>query len=388
MTKKLLLAVAMALVGAGLLVAAATASSTSKAKPAKAVTGAKTGGTLKVEDDSDFDYVDPQLDYLSSGWEVQFVTQVKLFDFPDKNGAAGKQLVPEGAAGFPIISKDGKTYTFKIRPGFRFSNGKPVTAQSYAYAMLRGLNPKMSSPAAQFLTDIVAGAQAYNTGKAQQVSGIQVVNPSTLRIKLTQPAPDLIARTSMAFFSATDTSVPIDPAGVNTYPSAGPYYIASRTPNRQVILKRNPYYKGSRPHNFDTIDIEIGNTLETIQLDVESGKTDYAQSGVPASSYSQIAQKYGVNKSQFFVFAQLGTSYLAFNHDRPLFKGKAGTQVAKAINYATDRHALVIQAGAYACKRNDHILPPGINGYIDKHFHHTLPNVQPDKQIASGHPGH
>ena len=60
---------------------------------------------------------------------MQFVTQVKLFNFQDKNGDAGKQLYPEGAAGFPIVSKDGKTYTIKIRPGFRFSNGKPVTGR-------------------------------------------------------------------------------------------------------------------------------------------------------------------------------------------------------------------------------------------------------------------
>ena len=131
LTKKLVLAVAMAMVGAGLMVAAATASSTAKAKPAKANSHhAKTGGTLKTELNSDLDYADPQLDYYQPGWEMQYATEVKLFNFPDKNGAAGKQLVPEGAAGFPIISKNGRTYTFKIRPGFRFSppSGQPVTA--------------------------------------------------------------------------------------------------------------------------------------------------------------------------------------------------------------------------------------------------------------------
>ncbi len=385
MTKKLLLAVAMAMVGAGLLIAAATASASSSASKAPSVVGkhGAKGGTLRVEDDSDFDYVDPQLDYLSSGWEMQFVTQVKLFNFPDKNGDAGKQLYPEGAAGFPVISKDGKTYTIKIRPGFRFSNGKPVTAANYAYAMMRGLNPKMSSPAAAFMNDIILGAQDYNDGKTQSVPGIKVKNPSTLVIKLTQPAPDLIARLSMPFFSATDLSVPIDPAGVNTYPSAGPYYLASRTPNRQVILKTNPYYKGPRPHNFDTIDIEIGNTLETIQLNVESGKSDWAQSGLPSTAYAQEAARYGVNKSQFWVYPQLGTSYLAMNHDRPLFKNNS--QLAKAINFATDRHALVIQAGAFAGKRNDLILPPGINGYIDKHYYPNLPNFKAAQKLAAGH---
>jgi peptide/nickel transport system substrate-binding protein len=385
MTNKLMLAVAMALVGAGLLVAAATASASSKAKsPTVKAAHAKSGGTLKIEVDSDYDYVDPQLDYLSSGWEMQFATQVKLFNFPDKNGNAGKALYPEGAAGSPLVSKDGKTYTFKIRPGFRFSNGKPVTARNYAYAIQRSVNPKMSAPGASFMTDILVGAAAYNDGKANGISGIRTPNASTLVLKLTQPAPDLVARMSMAFFSATDLSVPIDPNGVNTYPSAGPYYLASRTPERQMILKRNPYYKGTRPHNFDTITIEVGNTLETIQLNVQSGKSDYAQAGIPATAYAEVAQKFGVNRKngQFFVYPQLGTSYLAMNHDRPLFKNNPN--LAKAVNFATDRHALVIQAGAFAGKRNDLILPPGMAGYVNKHYYPTLPNFTKAKAMARG----
>ena len=383
MTKKLVLAVAMAMVGAGLMVAAATASSTAKAKPAKATSHhAKTGGTLKTELNSDLDYADPQLDYYQPGWEMQYATEVKLFNFPDKNGAAGKQLIPEGAAGFPIISKNGRTYTFKIRPGFRFSDGKPVTSANYAYAMQRSLNPKMSAPGAQFLTDIVAGADAYNSGKAKSVSGIKTPNASTLVISLIKPAPDLIARMSMAFFSATSLSLPIDPAGVNTYPSAGPYYLASRTPNRQMILKLNPYYKGNRPHNWSTIDMEIGNSLDTIQLDVESGKSDYAEDGLNATAYAQLAQKYGVNKGQFWSLPILGIRYLAMNHDRPLFKNNPG--LAKAVNWAIDRHALAIQSGAFAGKRNDLILPPGINGYIDHHFYPNSPNFAVAKKLANG----
>src|SRR5205807_5877527 len=199
-----------------------------------------------------------------------------------------------------------------------------------------------------FLTDIVVGGDAYNTGKATSVPGIVVKNPLTLVIKLIKPAPDLIARMSMAFFSATDTGVPINPAGVNTYASAGPYFISSRTPNRQIILKRNPNYKGNRPHNFDTIDIEIGNTLDTIQLDVESGKSDYAGTGLNPTAYGALAKKYGVNKSRFWVFPINGMSYLAMNHDRPLFKNNSA--LAKSVNFAIDRHALVIQSGAFAGK--------------------------------------
>ena len=68
-----------------------------------------------------------------------------------------------------------------------------------------------------------------------------------------------------------------------------PTHVSSRTPNRQLIVKRNPFWKDSvykRPHNFDTIDYEIGNSLTTIQLDVESGRSDYAGDGLPPTAYA------------------------------------------------------------------------------------------------------
>ena len=265
MTRRLWLAIAMLAIGASLLVAASFAGAASGKSPQSSSMGKKTGGTLVVDSDSDVDYTDPQLDYLSTGWQIQYVTQVKLFNFADKNGAAGTQLQPEGAAGQPLVSKDGKTYTFKVKPGFVFSDGKPVTAANYAYAINRGLNPKMSSPAAQFMTDIVVGAQAVVDGKAATASGV-IAKGNTLTIKLLKPAPDLIARLSMAFFSAIPLNLPIDPNGVDVYASAGPYYIASRTPNRQIVIKRNPHYKGNRPHNFDQIVFSVGNSLPTIRL--------------------------------------------------------------------------------------------------------------------------
>jgi ABC-type transport system substrate-binding protein len=62
---------------------------------------------------------------------------------------------------------------------------------------------------------------------------------------------------------------------------------------------------------------------------------------------------------------QLGVTYLAFNHDRPLFKGASGANLAKAINYAIDRKAMLAQGGYLAGKRTDQILPPGIAGFRD-----------------------
>ena len=75
-----------------------------------------------------------------------YTTAMQLVSFPEKAGAAGSQLYPEAATSFPTVSKDGKTYTFHIRPGLKFSDGSPVTAAAFQRAWERILSPKMGSP--------------------------------------------------------------------------------------------------------------------------------------------------------------------------------------------------------------------------------------------------
>jgi peptide/nickel transport system substrate-binding protein len=320
------------------------------------------GGTLNVDLSTDVDYTDPALDYLSTGWEIEYATCLKLMNYPDANGAKGSQLVPEAAAGFPKVTNNGKTYDFTVKAGFtKFSNGQPVTAANFKAAFDRDADPKMQSPAVPFFSDVVGADKS-------PVSGVRV-RGDHLIITLVKPAPDFLARVAMPFFCAVPTNLAHDPNGVLDPPSAGPYYIADRVPNKSITIKRNPYYKGKRPHNVSEIVYTIGNSLDATYLRVQQGATDYAAGGIPPSSYAEAAQKYGVNKGQFWVKPQLGVAYFAFNHDRPLFKGPQGTDLAKAINYAIDRKALLAQGGYLAGKRTDQILPPGIAGFRDANLY-------------------
>src|SRR6476660_9248943 len=288
-----------------------------------------TGGTLTVDLPNDVDYTDPALDYLSTGWEIEYATCLKLMNYPDANGAKGSQLIPEAAVGFPKVSNNGKTYDFNVKAGFtKFSNGQPVTAASFKAAIDRDADPKMQSPSVPFFSDIVGSDKS-------PVSGVKV-NGSHLVINLTKAAPDFLARMAMPFFCAVPSNLAHDPNGVLAPPSAGPYYISDRQINKSITIKKNPYYKGKRPHNLSQIDYVIGNSLPATYLRVQQGATDYAAQGIPPASYAEAAQKYGINKGQFWVKPQLGVRYMAFNHDRPLFQGAKGTDLAKAINYAMD----------------------------------------------------
>ncbi|MBA3428249.1 MAG: hypothetical protein H0U07_06720, partial [Actinobacteria bacterium] len=199
MKRQLWLTVAMATVGAGLLLAAGFASS-AESSPQADQKNAALGGTLRVDSNVDFDYIDTSLAYFSHSWQIINATHLKLMSFPDKEGAAGSRMRPEAAAGFPRVTNGGKTYTFTVKPGFRFSDGSPVTADNFRAAIARALNPKMQSPASSFLDDV---ARYRTVGKNQ------------LEITLKVVAPDFLARMSMPFFSAIPANRPIVPEGVD-----------------------------------------------------------------------------------------------------------------------------------------------------------------------------
>jgi len=203
----------MLAIGVALLVAAGFASPASS-NSSKAGAKAAVGGTLRIDTTSDYDFIDPSLAYFSHSWQVLYSTSCKLLNFPDKEASAGgTRIVPEVATALPAVSRDGKTYTFKLKNTFKFADGSAVTAANFAYAMNRNLQPKMSSPATTFMEDIV-GAKAVLAGSAASASGIKAVNATTLRITLTKVAPDFLARITMPFFSAIRTDLPVNPDGI------------------------------------------------------------------------------------------------------------------------------------------------------------------------------
>src|SRR5256885_17247868 len=102
------------------------------ASTATATNKVKTGGTLNVDLTTDVDFTDPALSYLSTGWELEYATCLKLMNYPDGMGPRTSQLMPEAAAGFPKVSNSGKTYDFTISTGFtKFSDGSPATAAAF-----------------------------------------------------------------------------------------------------------------------------------------------------------------------------------------------------------------------------------------------------------------
>ena len=363
--------------------------------------GVQTGGVARVAG-YPIDLLDPALAYTLGSWSVEYVTCAGLLNYPDRPEPAGSRLEPEIAVALPARSADGKSYTFTIRPGFRFSppSNAPVTAQTFKFSIERALSPKIpDGPARNFASDIV-GVQAYEAGKTKHISGI-TAGGNTLTVRLTRPSPDILSRLALPLFCAVPPGTPADAKGVSTVSSAGPYYVASYTPGQGAVLKRNPNYRGSRPHAFDEIDYSVGIGAAQSVKEIEAGTSDFAVvgglpvvvEGLPAAQVASLAARYGpaspaarAGGQRFYVQTLLGVQSLYLNTSRPLF---ADANLRKAVNYALDRRAIAqAYASGSSAQPTDQYLQRGIPGFRDTHIYPLTPDLPRARRLARGRGGH
>ena len=350
-------------IAVGLLAAALAQSS-----PATTSAKIRKGGTFRVSlTGREFDHIDPALAYTPGSWALLDVACARLMTYPDKPPPAGFRVVPEVAAGPPRVSGDRRVYRFTLRKGFRFSNGRPVLASAFARAINRTLAPGMNSPGAQYTRDIV-GAGAVLSGRRRGAAGV-VARGRTLVVRFTRPVPDFAVQTTMPFFCAVPPSLPVDPEGRRTFPGAGPYYVAQYRRGEQIVLQRNRFYGGKRPHHVDRFVVDLRATTQSEVLDrVERGLADwgYATAPIYFEPGRNLRQKYGLNRSRFFVRPGFTLRMLVLNSSRPLFRDNP--RLRRAVNYALDRQALVAAvAGAQGTGRlTDQYLQPRLPGFRDE----------------------
>jgi ABC-type transport system substrate-binding protein len=384
MTKRLWLSAAMLVVGAALLGSAQFAGAAPQ----------KRGGIFKVGTTGASVQIDPQLSYATTGWWLEYATAAKLYNYrPD-----GK-LVPEVASGF-TVSRDGCKYTFTIRQGFRFSDGTRVTAGSFVYAIDRVANHDLSSPGAQWIaysgkgTAEIAGARFVTEGNATHVSGVQA-RGNKLIIKLNRPSGRLISILALPFFQATSRKLPldhevVDVASMADLPSAGPYAFALNDANRLTELRRNPFWKRgpgrTAPRSLGGVDVNWNVNEQTVFEMVEANELD--EGPIPDAEVQGVADRYGVNRSRFWVKPLGCLGEIGFNTNEGLFKGNA--RLRQAVSWAIDRTDYAATASPYAMTPWTHLIPPGFPGSITKRAlqpYGIHANIDRARQVAAGHYG-
>jgi ABC-type transport system substrate-binding protein len=370
-------------VGAALLIAAAIVGVATSATQTTHV-GALRGGVLRVaHSGGGFDTLDPQISYVTTDWAALRATQRLLLNFPNRVGKAGEVLQPDAAAAMPTVSKDGRTYTFRLRKGMRFSDGTRVTAAAFRRAFERVLSPQMYVQSGCFigLDKMIVGAEKFadcagykKAKRPLHISGIKA-NDLTLIFHLTKANPTFLSILGMQWFGAVKPNMKYsnNPNGILTYPSAGPYYLKTNSPQHLAVLARNKYYDGAQEANPDEIVInENQGSGEAQVLQIEKGQLDYDMAGVPSDQIASVAQRYGVNKGQFHVTPTACVFWEALNNRRPPTND---VSVRRALNYAIGRTQILRLFGPYAGSATDQILVPGLVGYKKFTVYNNHPSV-------------
>ena len=325
--------------------------------------GGKEGGILNATYASFPDYMDPQLSYTAEGWTAMGEVYIPLLTYKHGEGQEGSEVVPGLAKEMPKLSNGGKTYTLFLRPGLKYSDGTPVKASDFPYAIERLF--KVNSGGSPFYTTIV-GAEKFAETKTGGIPGIKT-NDKTgeIKIELEKPRGTFPFELALMFAAPVPKGTPNEDLSANPPPGTGPYMITKSQPGRGWEYERNPYWakansKAMPEYPTGLIDgakITIVRNPQTQVNDIEQGKYDWMQNPPPADRYTEVKEKY--EGTQFKVEPTISTYYFWMNTTKPPFND---VKVRQAVNYAIDPAALErIYSGQI--KGTHQILPPGMPGY-------------------------
>jgi peptide/nickel transport system substrate-binding protein len=323
----------------------------------------KEGGTLNGTYASFPDYLDPALSYTAEGWTAMYNTYIPLLTYAHENGDAGSKVIPGLAKELPKISNGEKTYTLFLRPGLKYSDGTPVKASDFTYAVERVF--KTNSGGSPFYTGIVGGEKFAET-KTGGIPGIKT-NDKTgeIVINLTKPRGTFTNELGLMFVAPVPPDTPNTNQTTTPPPATGPYVITKSDPGKGWSYERNPYWEKANSKampdlpsgQMDKIDIRLVRNASTQVNEVEQGKSDWMQSQPPPDRYPEVKSKY--EGTQFRVEKTISNYYFWMNTTKPPFDD---LKVRQAINYAVDPAAMErIYVGSLVGTQQ--ILPAGMPGY-------------------------
>ena len=339
---------------------AATQAPAAEAAPQK-------GGSMIVAYKDDLATLDPAIGYDWTNWPAIKMVFDGLLDYD-----SGTTIQPRLAEALPQVSADGLTYTFKLRKGVKFQNGRELIADDVVYSITRVLNPKTASPGAGFFLGI-KGAQDFIDGKTSTVAGIKAVDAYT--VEFTLSAPDVTFLNKMAInFAYIVPKEEVEKAGANfghAPVGSGPYKLKEWVAGQRLVFERNPeYFFEGRPF-IDTITVKVGIEPDVALLQLEKGEIQLMGDPPPGADWSRITND-PAWKNRIEIEQTVNTTYIAINVNEKPFDN---VKVRQALNYAIDKNRIVQLLNGRASVANQ-ILPPLMPGF-DKSY--TGYEYNPDK---------
>ncbi|MGH2599805.1 MAG: peptide ABC transporter substrate-binding protein [Dehalococcoidia bacterium] len=315
-------------------------------------TGPREAGELRLPGDDPLT-LDPALvtDVTSAVYVVELFGGLVTLD---KN----LQIVPDIAKEW-TISEDGKTYTFMLRDDVVFTNsGRRVTAADFKYSMERAADPKTDSPVADtYLGDIV-GAKDMIRGRTNEISGIKVVDDTTLQIEIDASKPYFLSKmTYPTAFVVDKDQIARDSRNWTRRPNGtGPFKLQEWRIGERVVLVPNEQYHGDVKPQVSKVTYNLAGGSVLTQY--ENGEVDIA--GVGVNDIERIRDTSERLNKEFVEKPELSTSYIAFNTQQPPFDD---VKVRQAFAYAIDKDRIADVILRDLVPPANTILPPGLPGY-------------------------
>jgi peptide/nickel transport system substrate-binding protein len=327
---------------------------------------AHAGGTLKLLASTAGGTLDPQVNYTLQYWQLYQASYDGLVAFDKVSGASSFNVVPDLATAMPKVSNGGKTYTFTLRKGIKFSNGKTVTVNDVRASFQRLF--KVSNPnAGSWYNSIVGGNACLAKPATCTLSGGVVVNAATNQVVFNLVAPDaeFLDQLAVPFGTILPASSPGKDAGSTPLPGTGAYTFSKYDPNHQLTMVRNKHFKvwsaAAQPPGYpNEIDMVFGNTVESEVTSVENGQGDWVFDALPSDRLSQLSTKYS---SQLHVNPLTAIWYMVMNTNLAPFNNLKARQ---ALNYAINKNsAVALYGGTQLAQPACTILPPGFPGHLN-----------------------
>lgn len=341
----------------------------------------KDGGTITIDAGTAPQSADPGLDFTTQGNELYSVVNMPLLTFKrNAAGAAGSQIIPGLAKSLPTVTNGGKTYTFTLRPGLKYSDGTPVKASDVPYEVERAL--KIPWQDAGIITQAnILGVSAYANGKAKSISGIKADDAKgTITVNLSAPYSALEDIFALPGLAPVPQSTPMANQASKGTVGDGPYKWSQISPNHSYTLVKNTKFDvpGLPKGHADKIVYDVSDNVQSNAEAVLNNQADVFDPGdtIPASVLqnvkSQAADRYKAVPTNSTFYFWFGVKQKPFNN----------LYARQAVLAALDDRALS-RLDSGNLQEDCHLIPPGIpggSGPASCPFHN--PNGAPNMTLA------
>jgi len=314
----------------------------------------KQGGSMIVTYKDDVSTLDPAIGYDWQNWSMIKSLFDGLMDYEP-----GTSTLTHDLAESHTISEDGLTYTFVLRKGVKFHNGREMTAEDVKYSLDRVTNPATQSPGAGFFGSI-KGVDKMADGSATSLEGVTVVDPYTIKIELSRPDATFLHVMAINFSSIVPKeAVEEFGADFGKHPvGTGAFKLAEWTLGQRLVFARNQdYWKAGLP-KLDQITFEVGQEPTVALLRLQNGEADIPGDGIPPAQFLQVREDPQF-KDLIIEGGQLQTGYITLNVKTPPFDK---VEVRRAVNMAINKERIVRVINGRALVANQP-LPPSMPGY-------------------------